>query len=71
MCIVITSYYVFFSDDVVAEFQDFKKAQEDAEQPKDICTALPGWGDWGGDGIVMSTKKKKRYADKILSSFYF
>ena len=49
-----------FVDDVVAEFQSFKKSQEEAEQPKDICTALPGWGDWGGEGIVMSKRKKSR-----------
>ncbi|XP_037082339.1 U3 small nucleolar RNA-associated protein 14 homolog A-like [Pollicipes pollicipes] len=50
----------FADDDVVAEFREEKEATIDADKPKDIDMALPGWGDWGGQNIKMSAKKRRR-----------
>ena len=37
-----------------------KEATIDADKPKDIDLALPGWGDWGGKNIQISAKKRRR-----------
>lgn len=42
----------FAEDQVFAEFEAAKKAEVEADQPKDIDLTLPGWGAWGGEGIV-------------------
>ena len=46
---------------MVAEFAEDKQATIDAEQPKDIDLTVPGWGSWGGEGIELSKKIRKRY----------
>jgi U3 small nucleolar RNA-associated protein 14 len=50
----------FIDDDVMEEFSKEKRAVVDREKPKDLDLTLPGWGEWGGVGIVVSKKKKKR-----------
>ncbi|KAI7902717.1 small-subunit processome [Cokeromyces recurvatus] len=49
----------FANDDVVAEFEDEKKAEieEDADKVEDLT--LPGWGSWAGAGVKENKKKKR------------
>lgn len=54
----------FADDDVVAEFQREKDKMADEEQPKDVDTYLPGWGDWAGPGIKIDRRKRKKYIIK-------
>ena len=56
----LTLAEAFASDDVVAEFEATKRAQEAEERPKDVVTALPGWGQWGGAGLEMTKRKLKK-----------
>jgi U3 small nucleolar RNA-associated protein 14 len=51
----------FAEDDVVAEFSSEKRALIESEKPKDLDTFLPGWGSWGGEGIKVSKRKRKRF----------
>ncbi len=32
-----------------------------ANRPKNIDLTLPGWGDWGGHGLAVSKRKRKRF----------
>ena len=41
-----------------------KKQQLEKEKPKDIDLTLPGWGDWGGNGLTVSKRKRKRFTIK-------
>lgn len=50
----------FADDDVIEEFKLEKQAIIDRDTPKDIDLTLPGWGEWGGEGIKASKKPKKR-----------
>ena len=54
----------FADDDVVADFASEKKALVEAGRPKDIDLTLPGWGDWGGGGLMVSKRKRKRFTVK-------
>lgn len=54
----------FADDDVVADFATEKAAIVDANKPKDIDLTLPGWGDWGGGGLKVSKRKRKRFIIK-------
>jgi len=54
----------FADDDVVADFTSEKAAIVDANKPKDIDLTLPGWGDWGGGGLKVSKRKRKRFIIK-------
>ncbi|KAH3726085.1 U3 small nucleolar RNA-associated protein 14 homolog A-like [Dreissena polymorpha] len=54
----------FASDDVIEEFAAEKSDAVRSGQPQDICLALPGWGDWGGAGLSISKRKKKRFTIK-------
>ena len=54
----------FADDDVVAEFKSEKRSLVDAEKPKDLDTFLPGWGTWGGEGIKVSKRKRRRFLIK-------
>ncbi|XP_070568067.1 U3 small nucleolar RNA-associated protein 14 homolog A-like [Ptychodera flava] len=50
----------FADDDVVAEFSREKLDQVEEDKPKDIDLSLPGWGEWGGAGIIPNQRKKKK-----------
>lgn len=54
----------FEDDDVVDEFRLRKEEEIDALKPKDVDLCLPGWGEWGGKGIVPNPKKRKRFLIK-------
>lgn len=54
----------FEDDDVVEEFRKKKQDEIDALTPKDIDLSLPGWGEWGGQGIEINPKKRKRFVIK-------
>ena len=56
----MTIAQAFEDDDVIDEFSQEKKQIEDRDKPKDIDLTLPGWGSWGGAGITVSQKKRKR-----------
>ena len=48
-------------DDVAVDFAKEKKAAREAARPKTIDLTLPGWGSWGGDGLTVSKRKRKRF----------
>ncbi|XP_041638329.1 U3 small nucleolar RNA-associated protein 14 homolog A [Cheilinus undulatus] len=54
----------FAGDDVVSDFLNDKKRQEEAGKPKMVDLTLPGWGDWGGIGLNPSRKKRRRFRVK-------
>ena len=54
----------FANDDVVEEFEAEKEDIKKKGRPKDIDLTLPGWGDWGGAGIKVSEKKRKKFTIK-------
>ncbi|XP_078403190.1 U3 small nucleolar RNA-associated protein 14 homolog A isoform X1 [Cetorhinus maximus] len=54
----------FASDDVIDEFIKDKQRQIDAGKPKDIDLILPGWGEWAGQGLQPSAKKRRRFRIK-------
>ncbi|CAG2231553.1 UTP14 [Mytilus edulis] len=58
----------FADDDVIEEFSQEKKKVENRDKPKDIDLTLPGWGEWGGTGVKVSKKKKKRFIIKAPSA---
>ncbi|KAI0739334.1 Utp14 protein-domain-containing protein [Irpex lacteus] len=47
----------FAGDNVVREFADEKRREMDADAPKEIDTALAGWGSWGGAGTRKAPPK--------------
>jgi len=56
----ITIVEAFADDDIANAFREEKEANIDADKPKDLDLALPGWGDWGGQGLKLSAKKRRR-----------
>ncbi|KAK3595231.1 hypothetical protein CHS0354_021548 [Potamilus streckersoni] len=60
----ITIAQAFADDDVIEEFSREKREIRDQQKPKDINLTLPGWGDWGGEGIEPSKKKRKKFTIK-------
>lgn len=52
----------FADDDVIEEFKLEKQAVIERDIPKDIDLTLPGWGEWGGEGVP--TRSKKRFIKK-------
>uniref|UniRef100_A0A5F8HA55 UTP14C small subunit processome component n=1 Tax=Monodelphis domestica TaxID=13616 RepID=A0A5F8HA55_MONDO len=54
----------FAGDDVIADFQKDKLEAEKASKPKEIDLSLPGWGQWGGPGLVISARKRRRFLVK-------
>ncbi|XP_071491531.1 U3 small nucleolar RNA-associated protein 14 homolog A-like [Diadema antillarum] len=54
----------FADDDVVGEFREEKAERVEKDKPKDIDLTLPGWGDWGGSGVLPSKRKRKRFIRK-------
>lgn len=60
----MTIAQAFADDDVIDEFTREKDDVIEKSKPKDIDLTLPGWGSWGGEGIQISKKKKKRFTIK-------
>lgn len=54
----------FADDQVDIDFSAEKKAAILASKPKDIDLTLPGWGSWGGEGLSVSKRKRKRFIVK-------
>uniref|UniRef100_A0AAV2JWU7 U3 small nucleolar RNA-associated protein 14 n=1 Tax=Knipowitschia caucasica TaxID=637954 RepID=A0AAV2JWU7_KNICA len=54
----------FAGDDVVSDFLKEKRNQENAGKPKSVNLTLPGWGEWGGLGLMPSRKKRKKFRVK-------
>lgn len=50
----------FADDDVIEEFAREKQEVRQRQKAKDIDLTLPGWGQWGGTGIQVNKKKRKR-----------
>ncbi|KAJ0174554.1 hypothetical protein K1T71_009662 [Dendrolimus kikuchii] len=51
---------VFEEDDVVAGFRQEKEDEINKDKEEDINLTLPGWGTWGGKGVIVKTPKRKR-----------
>nr|XP_057937565.1 U3 small nucleolar RNA-associated protein 14 homolog A [Doryrhamphus excisus] len=54
----------FAGDDVISDFLKAKKKQEDEGKPKVVSLALPGWGEWGGEDLKVSRRKRKKFTIK-------
>ncbi|XP_015253942.1 PREDICTED: U3 small nucleolar RNA-associated protein 14 homolog A-like [Cyprinodon variegatus] len=54
----------FAGDDVISDFLKDKRRQEDEGKPKVIDLTLPGWGHWGGVGLKLPTRKRRRFRFK-------
>ncbi|XP_045197137.2 uncharacterized protein LOC123551914 [Mercenaria mercenaria] len=60
----LTIAQAFADDDVIEEFSREKEDMVEKGKPKDIDLTLPGWGSWGGEGIKVSARKRKRFTVK-------
>jgi U3 small nucleolar RNA-associated protein 14 len=49
----------FADDDVIDEFIKEKQEHIEENKPKLTETTLPGWGEWGGQGVEIKTRKRK------------
>lgn len=56
----MTIAQAFADDDVIEEFRQEKADVVEKDKPEDIDLTLPGWGSWGGEGIKVSKRKRKR-----------
>ncbi|XP_063904554.1 U3 small nucleolar RNA-associated protein 14 homolog A-like [Zophobas morio] len=54
----------FEDDDIVDEFNKDKSNEADKDKPKNINLTLPGWGSWGGTGVKVNKRKKRRFTLK-------
>uniref|UniRef100_A0A3Q3GEJ3 UTP14C small subunit processome component n=1 Tax=Labrus bergylta TaxID=56723 RepID=A0A3Q3GEJ3_9LABR len=54
----------FAGDDVVSDFLKEKRKQEAAGKPQVVDLTLPGWGEWGGTGLKLSRRKRKKFRMK-------
>ncbi|XP_004606476.2 U3 small nucleolar RNA-associated protein 14 homolog A [Sorex araneus] len=54
----------FAGDDVIRDFLKEKREAVEASKPKDLDLTLPGWGEWGGVGLMPSAKKRRRFLIK-------
>ncbi|XP_034418310.1 U3 small nucleolar RNA-associated protein 14 homolog A [Cyclopterus lumpus] len=54
----------FAGDDVISDFLQDKRKQEDAGMPKVVDLTLPGWGEWGGTNLKPSRSKRRRFKIK-------
>ncbi|XP_065341621.1 U3 small nucleolar RNA-associated protein 14 homolog C [Cloeon dipterum] len=52
---------LFADDDVVDDFQKEKQELNEASKPKEVDLTLPGWGEWGGSNLPVSTRKRKKF----------
>lgn len=53
-----------FADDLANQFAKEKAETIEKDKPKDVDLFLPGWGSWGGVGIVPSKRKRRRFIIK-------
>jgi len=51
----------FANDDVIGEFLQEKNEIIEKSKPKAVDLTLPGWGEWGGPGLLTSKKKRKKF----------
>lgn len=54
----------FAGDDVIRDFLKEKRQAVEASKPKNVDLTLPGWGEWGGVGLMPSAKKRRRFLIK-------
>ncbi|KAI6030997.1 small-subunit processome [Pisolithus marmoratus] len=54
----------FAGDNVVEAFEEAKRQEIEADAPREVDTTLPGWGSWGGTGI-MKPPPKPRLIKKV------
>ncbi|CAB0035934.1 unnamed protein product [Trichogramma brassicae] len=54
----------FRDTDLARDFRKDKAAEIKKNQPQDIDLTLPGWGSWGGPGIKVSRRKRRRFIFK-------
>ncbi|XP_008217410.1 U3 small nucleolar RNA-associated protein 14 homolog A [Nasonia vitripennis] len=54
-----------FADDNVEEFRDEKREEMKKSKPNDMDLSLPGWGNWGGQDIKQSSRRKRRFIIKV------
>lgn len=55
----------FAEDDVVAEFRKEKEEVTEKSQSQSVDMSLPGWGEWGGKNLPVSSRKKRRFIIKF------
>nr|CAD7264515.1 unnamed protein product [Timema shepardi] len=55
----------FADDNVVADFSQEKKEAVIKSTPQNIDLSMPGWGDWGGQNLSVSKRKKRRFVIKV------
>jgi len=51
----------FANDDVIEDFIQEKETVLEQSKPRTVDMTLPGWGEWGGAGLKVSEKKRKRF----------
>lgn len=51
----------FANDDVVGDFIQEKNDIVEKSKPKAVDLTLPGWGEWGGPGLTISNRKRKKF----------
>ncbi|XP_067141019.1 U3 small nucleolar RNA-associated protein 14 homolog A [Centruroides vittatus] len=54
----------YWDSEIIKEFEAEKSAAIEKDKPKDVDTFLPGWGNWGGTGIKVSKKRRRRFIIK-------
>ncbi|CAG2160014.1 unnamed protein product [Oppiella nova] len=54
----------FADDDVISDFKKAKKERIENESERDVNLHLPGWGQWGGNGLRVSKRRVKRFTVK-------
>lgn len=57
----------FEDDDLMEDFSKEKQDVIDNDKPQDVDLTLPGWGSWGGKGVKVSKRKRKRFIVKAPS----
>lgn len=55
----------FANDDVIGDFVQEKSDLVESSKPKPADLTLPGWGEWAGAGLVVSSKKKKKFTKPV------
>ncbi|XP_068428065.1 U3 small nucleolar RNA-associated protein 14 homolog A [Clinocottus analis] len=55
----------FAGDDVITDFLQDKRKQEDVGKPKVVDLTLPGWGEWAGTSLKPSRSKRRRFGIKM------
>nr|CAD7195762.1 unnamed protein product [Timema douglasi] len=55
----------FADDNVVADFSQEKKEAVIKSTPQNIDLSMPGWGDWAGQNLSVSKRKKRRFVIKV------